>query len=331
MSEKLIFARQVFRDAFQGKQDVLATYEGVMGDGAGHVQVPTVGRESFNYVRINGAVREVVNTRVPLQEGFRVTVGYDPSDPDLLQVLGTRTAQPTGTSGRMVNYYAPASYYEWMGNDPIWIDKRLWLPRRISCIDPLDPQYDAFSVRMYQDWFWSETESMWIALLNAIIDLNSYRPVTADTGVFVLITLDLSGAWVCTPSDEIALESMALEDCPAPPTGTADVLAAVALYDGQTAIEETSTGSDIWDLRFRTGVGGGPTGPSGPAGATGPTGPAGLDGATGPSGGPVGATGPMGPTGPSGAVGATGAGATGATGPAGTGGGADILEIMVFM
>lgn len=229
------------------KQDVLATFEGIMGDGLGNVQVTEAGKENFSYVRINDTVQKVLNTRIPLQEGIRVIVGYDASQPDLLQILGTRTATPYGSTGRVVNRYAPASYYEWMGSDPIFIDKRLWLPRRISCLDVSDPLYTGLSVRMYWDMFWDGTS--WIVLPSQIIDLSSYTPASGKSA-FVLVTLNSAGAVICTKGSEITTASILPIDIPAPPSGTSDVLAAVRLYYGQTDIVETITTTDILDLRF---------------------------------------------------------------------------------
>jgi hypothetical protein len=239
------------------KQDVLATFEGIMGDGLGNVQVTEAGKENFSYVRINDTVQKVLNTRIPLQEGIRVIVGYDASQPGLLQVLGTRSATPYGNIERSVNRYAPASYYEWMGSDPIFIDKRLWLPRRISCLDASDPLYTGLSVRMYWDMFWDGTD--WIVLPSQVIDLSSYTPASGKT-VFVLITLNAVGAIVCTKGDEVTTADILPADIPAPPSGAVDVLAAVRLYYGQTDIVETIAATDILDLRFTYFSGNGSSG-----------------------------------------------------------------------
>lgn len=350
-SSNLLRARQAFKNVLHNKQDVLATFEGVMGDGNGNVQVTEAGRENYAYVRINDVVHQVFNTRMPLQEGLRVTVGFDPTQSELMQVLGTRTATPFGDTGRVVTFFAPSNYYNWYGTDPIWIDKRQWLPRRVSLIATDDPAYDPFSVRIYPDMFWTSTD--WTAVVEEIFDLESYKPSTAGKACYVLVTLDTTGDVILTKGTEVDTGSITIAYIPDPPVGSSDVLAAVCLYHEQTALQETIDASDIIDLRFTyfTGSGApggsgagatGPTGPTGPAGGpTGPTGPsgAGYTGATGPTGpgttgptgptGPAGAgtTGPTGPTGPSstgptGPTGPSGPSGVGATGPTGPGGGA---------
>jgi hypothetical protein len=296
MNQKLNQARQKFHQVIGKKQDVLATFEGVMGDGNGNVQVQTVGRKNYSYVRINDVVHEVLNTRIPQQEGLRVVVGFDAAQAETMQVLSTRTANPFGTTDRDVNYFAPASYYEWTGAQPIWIYKRAWLPRRISVMDPDEAGYDGLTVRMYPDQF--RTATSWLELDETLIDLDDYLPTTASKSNFVLITLDTSGAVVITQGSEVDTATIDFEvDTPAPPVDTSDVLAAIKLYHEQTAIQDEVGASDIWDLRLTFfGASGG-----GSAGATGPTGPQGPTGSSGAGGdGATGATGPQGETGPAG-------------------------------
>jgi hypothetical protein len=248
MGSKLTRARQAFNKFKQQKQDVMPAFEGVMGDGDGNVQVPGAGNENISYVRIGGAIQEVFNTRALLREGLRVLVGYDPSQPNLMQVLGTSSSAPLGTlTGESATLYAPATYYEWGGTDPIWIVKRLWLPRRISCLDSTDPAYTGLTVRLYPDMFWDG--SAWMVLSSADIDLSDYLPTTVGKSAYTLITVDTSGAIVCTMGAEVDTAALDASDIPAVPDDTADALAAVALYYGQTEIQEAAGASDIVDLR----------------------------------------------------------------------------------
>ena len=247
-TNKLAIVRKQFKETLGAKQDALSVFEGVMGDGNGNVQVPDVGFENYSYVRINDVVQPVFNTRMPQQEGLRVTVGYDAGQPTLLQVLSTRTTTPFGETTRTVNYFAPSSYYSIYGTDPLWVDKRLWLPRRISTLAADDPLYTAFSVQMYPDYLFTGTG--WVELALTVTDLESYIPATASMAVLVLITLDATGATVLTPGSEVTYGEIAVTDIPTPPVGTVDALAAVVMYNGETTITDVPGSSDIWDLRF---------------------------------------------------------------------------------
>ncbi len=259
MNTKLLEARKAFGKLLSHKQDVLATFEGTLGDGAGNVQVTSSGRENFVYVRIHDTVHEVFNSRVPLHEGLKVMVGYEPSQPDLLQILGTRSTTPFGDTGRLVTTYPPSDYYAWLGVDPLFIDKRLWLPRRVSLISPLDPEYNAMSVRIYNDMVW--LGDSWFQLVDQVVDLSSYVPVTEDKETIVLITVNDSGAIACVAGSPVDIGSMTAANVPSVPSGTIDVLAAVHMYYGQTSLVESLTATDILDLRYTyfsgSGSGGG--------------------------------------------------------------------------
>jgi hypothetical protein len=331
MNTNPLQARKILGSVLSRKQDVLLTFEGELGDGNGNVQVTTVGRENYSYVRVNGGVQEVYNVRVPLHDGLRVIVGYESSQSALFQVLGARagTEYVPGTTIPGTSNPLPAEYYQWGGSDPLFIDKRLWLPRRISILSSDDPLYTGFSVRFYWDFFWDGTD--WLVLPEQVLDLLSFVPSTSGKEAFVLITLDTSGVLVCTDGSDVNIGIGVPSDIPSPPEDTSDVLAAIHLYYGQTAIEEDDETTDISDLRFTffSGSGGGASGPTGPEGPTGPQGVTGPQGATGPGvgetgpqgpSGPSGSSGPQGPTGPSGPTGPAGpTGPQGVTGPAGSG------------
>jgi hypothetical protein len=264
MNTNPLQARKILGNVLSRKQDVLLTFEGELGDGNGNVQVTTVGRENYSYVRVNGGVQEVYNVRVPFHDGLRVIVGYESSQSSLFQVLGARagTEYVPGTTVPGTANPLPAEYYQWGGSDPLFIDKRLWLPRRISILSSDDPLYTGFLVRFYWDFFWDGTD--WVILPEQVLDLSSYVPSTAGKEAFVLITLDTSGALVCTDGADVDIGAGLPSDIPAPPEGTSDVLAAIHLYYEQTAIEEDDETTDISDLRFTffSGSGGSSVTPS---------------------------------------------------------------------
>jgi hypothetical protein len=243
-------ARWKLQKTFAQKQNLIYARPGILGDGEGNVTV--TGRASYVYVRVADVTTQVFNVRVPPTNDLQVLVGYDPMQPYLPQVLSTRTSEPGQNAG--VTGYAPASHYEWMGDDPVFIDKRLWLPRRISC-------YLGMAVKLYPDMFWTGTA--YIALAETIIDLSSpvdYRATTSGKMTLVLITIDTTGTIVLTASGEVDIATATTADIPVPPPGTSDVLACVRCYYGQTAVQEAITNTDILDLRltyFGTGGGAG--------------------------------------------------------------------------
>jgi hypothetical protein len=242
--------RRQLQKVFAQKQSLVSQYIGILGDGVGNVKDTRFANHVF--ARISGIVISVFNTKVPPENDLKVVIGKDValmSSP--MQVLSTYSVSPGGTTGGGVTGYAPASQYEWLGPDPIFIDKRLLLPRRIS-------SYSGMLVKMYPDMF--RTGSAYISLSEQTVDLTSYIATTPGKMVLVLFTLDSSGTLVETASGEVDIFTATPTDIPEPPSGTADVLACVRCYYGQTEVQETITNTDILDLRY-TYFGAGEVGP----------------------------------------------------------------------
>lgn len=231
--------RKLFKDKFGSKQDVLLAIPGQLGNGKGDVTVP--GRTNFVYVRVAGFIEEVYNSRVQANNDLPVIVGYDQSQPKLYQVLSTRA---TGT-GAASGGYAPAIRYQWMapggGQDPLFVDKRQILPKRIG-------PGGGMLIRVMRDIVWTGTA--WAVLDTQTADLTSYVPTNASAALYVLVTLNTSGAVVLTPGTETTIALLGLSDIPAVPALTTEVLGAVRVYTGQTEIREYRTNTDVIDLRW---------------------------------------------------------------------------------
>jgi hypothetical protein len=249
--------RRLFNDKFQTKQDRIGALPGQLGDGYGHLAVD--GREQYVYCRLAGAVAEVYNNRIPAENDLLVMVGYDPAQPELFQVLSTRTAAPGGTNGGAVTGYAPALRYQWMatggGQDPLFVEQRAYLPLRIGALAGM-------LLQVYRGKVWTGTGWKYISTHN--FSLASYVPVTAGNAALVLISVDESGGVVKTPGAEFTLAAMTtaelmLAQLPAVPAGTREVLGAVRVYAGQTAIQEARNNTDILDLRGSWSAAGGGT------------------------------------------------------------------------
>jgi hypothetical protein len=233
--------RRLLQKKLAQKQNLISAVSGLLGDGSGNVT--DTSKTNHVFVRISGIVTSVFNVKVPPENDLRVLVGNDPAQPNLTQVLSTFTSSPGGTTGGGVVGYAPASQYEWMGPDPIFIDKRLILPRRIST-------YSGMQVKIYADMFWTGTDWISIPIIPDPIDLSDYIPATAGKVAIVLITLNTAGETVLTDGADVDIADLAPADVPAVPEDTSDVLAAVRVYYGQTAVKEMKTNTDIVDLRF---------------------------------------------------------------------------------
>lgn len=235
--------RKALKRQFQAKQDLIDARPGQLGDGFGHINV--TGRDHYVYVRVAGIVDEVFNNRVPPENDLLVIVGFDPTQPNLYQVLSTRTAAPGGLNGGAISGYAPAIRYQWMatggGQDPLFVEKRQFLPRRIG-------PYSGMLIQVYRDIIWTGTA--WAIVNTQTIDLTAHIPATTGKCALVLITLDDSGNVIATKGSEVDISTLAITDVPAVPAGTREVLGAVRVYYGQTAVQEARTNTDIIDLRF---------------------------------------------------------------------------------
>jgi hypothetical protein len=89
----------------------------------------------------------------------------------------------------------------------------------------------------------------WIWVSSQTLDLSGYRPTAASAALYVLVSVDETGAATATAGDETTKALLAITDCPAPnPNHVA--LAAVRIYTGQTAIIDYGTDYDIVDLRY---------------------------------------------------------------------------------
>lgn len=234
--------RKLIQGAFQKKQNRISASPGQLGDGAGEVNV--TGRLGYVYCRMSGTVAEVFNNRVPAENNLLVMVGYDPAQPDLFQVLTTRTATPGGTSLGAITGFAPAARYRWMANgggqDPLYVEKRAYLPLRIGPLFQM-------TIMIYRDVMWTGT--VWAFVDTQNVNLEAHIPTTANKAALVLITVSDAGLVVTTKGSEVNIDALLLTDIPAVPAGTREVLGAVRVYYGQLSIRESRTNTDIVDLR----------------------------------------------------------------------------------
>jgi hypothetical protein len=241
MTNKLV---KKLNKRFSQKQDELRRQPGIMGDGNGNLLV--TGVDSFVYVTIGDKAVPVFNNRVTPQIGVKIWVGYAPEEPNLFQVLSTRSDTPTGLNQNFTGY-APARRYEWGavngGQDPLHVHLRAFSFLKIGMSTA-----GGMSVSLYRGRVW--TGAAFIEIATQDIDLTSYIPATTGKAAFVLITIDSTGTIIKTDGADVDIASLAISDIPAIPTNTIFVSGAVRVYNGQTLVQEGRTNTDFVDLRF---------------------------------------------------------------------------------
>ena len=241
--------RELLKKRLSDKQDVLRATPGILGDISGNVAVP--GRPNYVYVRLMGvsgdALAEVYNNRVANLANLPVLVGYDPLQPNLMQVLSTRAISRQGgddNSNLAIVHPHHLSHEYPTGSDIVWVQLMQFLPFRVFPAGGLN--ISVYRGVVYTGGAWRKLEE------TVTHDLSSFVPATEGKACFVLVTLDNTATVTFTKGSEVNLADLAGTDIPAAPAGTALVLAAIRLYAGQTAINESTTNLDIYDLRWPT-------------------------------------------------------------------------------
>jgi len=248
--------RKKLNKRFAGKQNVLAKRAAVMGDGAGNLKV--AGSDSFVWVTIgNNNPVPMFNNLVPPEKGIKIWVGQLHEKDRFWQVLSTRSDSPSGVETGFTGY-APAKRYEWHakggGQDKLNVHVRALTPLGLFASETPVEGLELY-VNLYRGFIYSGTA--FIAVPQQDIDLRSYEPTTAGQAVFVLITIDNTGAVIKTVGDEFDYATPTPADVPSIPADTAFCCGAVRVYNGQEKVLEGRNNTDIFDPRFMVSVGGG--------------------------------------------------------------------------
>jgi hypothetical protein len=241
--------RRAFRKNNPRKMDVIPAQ---MGDGYGNLAYP--GKPGYFFCRVAGQIEVIYNDRVAAQNDLLVDVGRDTiagsETPGIFKVLSTRTSSPAGAGGQVQVGYAPANRYEWMapggGQDPLWVQQRQYMPLRTG-------QYSGMTIEIYPGIV-DVGAGVAKIIPFTLLSLSAYVPVNAGNAALVLITIDTDGTIVATKSSEFILANMTSNDLmlaniPPAPAGSCYRSAAVRVYTGQTAVQESRTNTDIIDLR----------------------------------------------------------------------------------
>lgn len=240
------FARKL-KQRLDSKQNAMERIPAVMGDGAGNLFVS--GQNDYVYCSIGGQPAAVYNNRVINQIGLAVWVGRTPEEPNLLQVLSTRSATPGGENNSVG--FAPAKRYEWHapngGQDPLAVHLRAITFLRLGVSGTTNT-----ASTLYADLYrgWVHTSAGFINIPRQNINLFTHIPSTANKAAMVLITIDDAGAVIQTKGAEVDIDALTIADVPEVPAGTAFLCGAIRVYNGQTEIQDGRTNTDIWDGRF---------------------------------------------------------------------------------
>jgi hypothetical protein len=227
-----------------------STDDAMLGDGNGNVRVD--GKKRDCYVRVNGVVMRVRNTKTAFVNNLPVVVGYEHANPNLLQVLGVR--ERDGIEMK-TNYGAPEHHelHEYNnplgGNDVVYSDVRQLMPGRVSSAQ------DAFNIYVHRGMALTSS-GVWQRLESADkIDLSSYQPGTG--ACYVLIYVNLQDGTIGKLAGTTATSNQVLDYTYIPRTpANAFPLAAVRLYDSQTIISEKwGYDGEIVDLRMAAAAG----------------------------------------------------------------------------
>jgi len=217
----------------------------MIGDHAHIIDVP--GRANYVYVSLSdGEVVEAFNNRVSPVLDLPVFVGYDPKEPNLLQVLSVRSGYTRyGDSGvSMPNVPEHHETHEWFanpgGNDVVFMQLRQFMPLRPT------PLSTGVALNIYRGVGYLNNQ--WMQFTGSTIDLGSFIP---STGVrYILVYEDTNGMPnVVGGTVRNLFTDLSLSDIPSPVPGTLPI-AIARIYSDQTQIYETRDTLDLIDARF---------------------------------------------------------------------------------
>jgi microcystin-dependent protein len=223
------------------KQDTLEWQPAMLGDGKGTVSTGN----NMCYVRLmsNSSVIEVLNLRCAPVDGLLVRIAKTPEMPLVWQVIGQadQRADENGNSGGGVNYNTPlhAALHGYLAVDQVSVDWRQISTLRVYVVS-------GFTIGILAGLLPRAGSDLVVPSQT----LNLVAHVPASGALYLLISVDSSGALAATPGIAVASRTLlTLSDIPDTPAGNFR-LAAVRLYAGQAALSESTTTNDLRDLRW---------------------------------------------------------------------------------
>lgn len=238
--------RQKVRSVLRKYQKLPNARPGILGNGAGLVE--DFKKPGHNYVRIGNAPPiSIVNHRTAPIDNQKVWVGYDPLEPNILQVLSIRSVESLAWGGAnpFTSTARHASSHRWFERDTVFVDLRQMMPFR--------PQVDGSMVMQVYHGI-AYIGNQWQVMLDSSIDLTSYIPSTGT--VYALVYYDTNGDLAVKSSIVKDLNSLIPSDAPSPIINTVPI-ALVRLWSGMSGIVENRIATDIADVRWMGLFGGG--------------------------------------------------------------------------
>ncbi len=224
-------------------QDVKKSIEipAFLGNSAGVVKADTLNNV---YVILNtGEVLTVLNVRVPNVFRLPVIIGYDPTNPKVLQVLRSRKTYVDNPYPDVAEHANVT--HQWPGPDTAWIRGEQYLPGLAIPSTGLIVQFYGFVYFL----------NGYKLINNQLIDLTASVPTSGAK--YALVEVDTAGAISVSLSAAVAGRgNLTYGDIPIPTAGKAPLFA-VKLYLGQTEIIKDILDTDIIDLRssgYATGI-----------------------------------------------------------------------------
>lgn len=234
----------------------------VIGSGTGLANIET-GTKGLIYVthEISGVIEQVWNTRLPNKSGLHVTIGEDPQNPGVVQVLRERIPNGghnfgIGGGGGNGNNPLPEvgahhETHELYGTDTIKVSGGMITPLNVL------PIKGTFIVIVYPAVILT---LLWTDVPTQNVDLSSLIPTSGAK--WVLLQSDSTGVVTTIEASFTAKADLLISAIPLPDADSYPICA-VRLYTGQTALSRTGTQNDFVDLRWGNGylgAGGGSSG-----------------------------------------------------------------------
>lgn len=217
-----------------------------LGDNSGNITTYQGAELPDGYVVVrdmDGNLSVAYNDRVPNVANTFIQVGYDPLKPTLFQVLDTSDYYTSQLYPAIATHHKT---HEWPNPDTIWIRGEQFIPQLVV-------PAGGFLIEVYPGFV--QSGNVWVLVENQTIDMTANIPTSGAR--MVLVAVDSAGV-IHKTNGAVKGSPFALlpSDIPATPGGQA-ALCAVRLFVGQTTIRKTETYTDIFDLRFGGGTGGG--------------------------------------------------------------------------
>lgn len=231
--------KDIIRNSLKKYMRTKQPLPGLLGTIGGQVYVTN--KPHYCYVRIAGSTNSVVvyNTKTPYKFNLAVQVGYDILQPRKFQVLGVQTESPLAKLADTTSVQPHHKTHEWMvGQDVVFSDLRQLMPLRVT-------PAGNFIVNIGRNVSW--LNGQWQLVSGTYMDLSALVPPTGARYSLLYVDDDTSiQAITGTVKD---LHTCGLADIPHPIQGTIP-LAGVRTYNGQVAIQELYTSTDVVDLRW---------------------------------------------------------------------------------